>query len=247
MAFTGYLPLPFKPHCLPSLDLESRKVEYSVVRGEGRRYTYFRFRPDLTLEVVVPRGRNVDPERAIKEKLPWILKERERLARSRRVLGPENLMYAGQDLKVAYSQGPTDSLVPDLEARIIRVTSSSRSALKELVRRWFLKESSAYAARRVRELAPLLGVRPSRVDVREIGKWGYCTRGGRLSFSWQLVALPERLREYVILHELAHLAEFNHSRSFKRKLGSVCPDFRQREAELDLILPYDRLAPLPQT
>ena len=82
-----------------------------------------------------------------------------------------------------------------------------------------------------------------RVDVREIGKWGYCTRGGRLSFSWQLIALPERLREYVVLHELTHLSHFDHSPAFKRKLAAYCPDFRDRERELNLVAPYNRLAP----
>lgn len=76
------------------------------------------------------------------------------------------------------------------------------------------------------------------VDVREIGKWGYCTKGGRLTFSWQLIALSERLREYVVLHELTHLREFNHSAAFKDRLQSVCPDFRDRERDLGLVAPY---------
>jgi predicted metal-dependent hydrolase len=69
--------------------------------------------------------------------------------------------------------------------------------------------------------------------VREIRNWGYCTRSGRISINWQLIALPERLREYVLLHELTHLSEFNHSRQFYRRLSSVCPDYRRRERELD--------------
>ncbi len=58
-----------------------------------------------------------------------------------------------------------------------------------------------------------------------------------MSFNWQLIALPERLREYVVLHELTHLSEFSHSPAFKRKLATVCPDFRLRERELDKIAP----------
>jgi predicted metal-dependent hydrolase len=77
--------------------------------------------------------------------------------------------------------------------------------------------------------------------VREVRKWGYCTRRGRLSFSWQLAALSDRLREYVVLHELTHLTEFNHSAAFRKRLQLFCPDFRDREKELDLVVPYDRL------
>ncbi|MGH9919941.1 MAG: M48 metallopeptidase family protein [Nitrososphaerales archaeon] len=53
------------------------------------------------------------------------------------------------------------------------------------------------------------------------------------------MALPERLREYVVLHELTHLEEFNHSLAFKKKLARTCPDYRQREKELDYISPAE--------
>jgi len=226
---------------MPSIDLGNRRIEYSVVKGTSRSYTYFRFRPDLTLEVVVPRGRPVDAERAITRKAGEIRKEYERAVKTQLVLGPETVMYDGRNLKVVHSEAATDGLVPNFDAGELLVSSTERKGLKELVRRWFLKESSAYVVKKVKELAPRVGVKPSRVDVREIGKWGYCTREGRLTFSWQLIALPERLREYIVFHELTHLAEFNHSPAFRRRLAAVCPDFRDREKELDLVRPYDRL------
>lgn len=228
---------------LQEFNIGSRRIEYSVVHGASRRYTYFRFRPDLTLEVVLPRGRQVDVERVIAERSGWLGREYDRLAKTRNVLGGDEVMFDGEILKVAYSEGSGDSLVPDIPNRAVTLRTDDPRRIRELVRRWFLAESSAYAVRKVAELAPRLGVRPTRVDVREIGKWGYCTRGGRLSFSWQLAALPERLREYVVIHELTHLLEFNHSADFRRKLALVCPDFRDRERELDLVAPYERLAP----
>ena len=94
----------------------------------------------------------------------------------------------------------------------------------------------------MKKLSDLEATLPSTfkvADVREIKNWGYCTRNGRLSFSWQLIALPERLREYVILHELTHLEEFNHSPAFKRRLAKLCPDYREREKELDYISPAE--------
>jgi len=224
------------------LDLGSRRIEYSIVRGNSRRYTYFHFRPDLTLEVVIPRGRGVDVEKELMARASWLRREYERASKTRRVLSREEVMYGGAPLRVVYAEGPGDPLVPNIASGQVTVRAKDWRMLRELVRRWFLKESSSYAVRRVSELAPKLGVRPARVDVREMGKWGYCTREGRLSFSWQLAALPERLREYVVLHELTHLIEFNHSPAFRKNLASVCPDFRDRERELDLIVPYDRLA-----
>ncbi len=223
------------------MDVGSRRIQYSIIKGASRRYTYFRFKPDLTLEVVLPKGRRVDPEAQIRAKRDWVLREYERIARTRRVLESDRVMFKGEYLKIEFVESSEESLSHDLQRRQVQVRANERRRVKELVRRWFLKETSAYVVRRVSILAPAMGVRPSRVDTREISKWGYCTRGGRLSFSWQLIALPEKLQEYVVMHELTHLSEFNHSVSFRKKLMSVCPDFRQREKELNGILPYSRM------
>ena len=228
---------------LPSFVLGDRVIRYAVVRGTSRRYTYFRFRPDLTLEVVLPPGRRVDMTRAVRERSSWLRREYDRMSQTRRVLGSGSVMYGGVPLRLVFVEDPDTSLSPDFGAGLVTIRATEKRATKELIRRWFLKESSAYAVKKVGECAPRVGARPSRVDVREIGKWGYCTRDGRLSFSWQLVALPEPLREYVVLHELTHLLVFNHSAAFRSKLAAVCPDFRARERELDLIVPYDRLEP----
>jgi hypothetical protein len=226
---------------LPTLDLGTGRIKYSVVKGTSRRYTYFRFRRDLTLEVVLPRGRQIDIEKAIRERSTWLRREYRRLSSTKSVLTGDAVMFDGRYLKIGLSEGLEDQLTPEILKGEVVVHTSDTRRIRELVRRWFLKESSAYVVKKVAELAPRVGAKPSRVDVREIGKWGYCTRGGRLSFSWQLIALPEILREYIVLHELTHLLEFNHSPAFKKRLEAVCPDFRRRERELDLVAPYDKL------
>jgi predicted metal-dependent hydrolase len=227
---------------VPFIDIGTSKIEYSVVKGASSRYTYFRFRPDMVLEVALPRRGRASPEAAIKGKLPWIRREYRRMLETKKVLGRDSVLFNGSYLRVVREEGLGDRLVPDLARGELRVITNDGLRTKELIRRWFLKETSSYVVRRVGELAPILGVRPSRVDVREIGKWGYCTRSGRISFSWQLAALPEKLRDYVVLHELTHLVSFDHSPGFRRRLATHCPDFRQRETELDRILPYDKMS-----
>jgi len=226
---------------LPFVDLGPNRIEYTLVNGRSRRHTYFRFRNDLTLEVVLPRGMKLDVARAIEERSAWLRHEYDRLSRTKNVLTKDQVMFDGKLLRVAFSRSSAEFVSPDPSKGTVTLFASGPERLRELVRRWFLAESSAYVVKKVADLSPRLGVRATRVDVREIGKWGYCTRGGRVSFSCQLAALPERLREYVVLHELAHLVHFDHSRAFKMKLAAVCPDFRDRERELDLIAPFDRL------
>ena len=222
------------------MEIGGKRIEYQVLRGTSRRYTYFRFKPDLTLEVVLPRGRLGDAGAAISQRREWILEKYEEMRKSRRILDDERVMFDGTFLEIVYEQGlEKEEILPDLEGGAVVVHASDRSRVRELVRRWFLKETSRYVMKKLSDLAATLPAAYKMADVREIKNWGYCTRSGRLSFSWQLIALPEPLREYIVLHELTHLEEFNHSPAFKRKLAKVCPDYRQREKELDYISPAE--------
>ncbi len=169
----------------------------------------------------------------------WILKYEEMLC-ERRVLDGESLMFDGERLAMRFEQArEREEILPDRDRGVVVVRASEKSRVRELVRRWFLRESSRYVVQKLSEVSVQFHEKCRRADVREIKSWGYCTRTGRISFSWQLIALPEKLREYVILHELTHLSEFNHSREFKRRLQAFCPDFRLRERELDLVRPFD--------
>jgi predicted metal-dependent hydrolase len=225
---------------LPALEIGGKRIEYQVLRGTSRRYTYFRFRQDLTLEIVLPWGRLGDASSAISQRREWILKKYEEMQRTRRILDDNRVMFDGRFLEIVYEEAlDKEEILPDLVEGKVVVRASERSRVRELVRRWFLRETSRYVMKKLADLAPILPAAYKRADVREIKNWGYCTRTGRLSFSWQLIALPERLREYVILHELTHLEEFNHSAAFKRKLARTCPDYRQREKELDYISPAE--------
>jgi predicted metal-dependent hydrolase len=221
---------------VPVIQIGTHRIEYSVTTGTSRRYTYFRFRADKTLEIILPRGRRVDLDSAIRNRQAWIVKHYEQLSQSRRILDEDQVMFDGEHLRLVFEESQEkEELLHDPIRKVVTVRSSERSRVRELVRRWFLKETSRYVVAKLEGLSGALDVKYSRADVRQMKNWGYCTRGGRLSFNWQLIALPERLREYIILHELAHLSEFNHSSAFKGRLAAFCPDYRQREKELDKI------------
>ncbi len=66
-------------------------------------------------------------------------------------------------------------------------------------------------------------------------RWGSCSGNRNLSFNYKLILLPERLRDYVIVHELCHLQEFNHSSKFWELVARQFPDFRKLRAELRAI------------
>lgn len=72
-----------------------------------------------------------------------------------------------------------------------------------------------------------------RVSIRNSkGRWGSCSAEGNLNFSFNLVFLPEHLVDYLIVHELCHLRELNHSPRFWALVSLCVPDYRKRRMEL---------------
>ena len=72
-----------------------------------------------------------------------------------------------------------------------------------------------------------------RVAIRDQRtRWGSCSRKGNLNFNYRIVLLPDRLADYIIVHELCHLAEMNHSSNFWKLVAQTLPDYAARRCEL---------------
>jgi len=80
--------------------------------------------------------------------------------------------------------------------------------------------------RRLLELAAEHGVMVTRISVRNPRwRWGSCSRNGHLSLNWRLVQMPDSVRDYVMVHELMHLKQMDHSPKFWKLVAAACPDF----------------------
>ena len=80
---------------------------------------------------------------------------------------------------------------------------------------------------RVQYYAQILGVTYGRITIRsQRSRWGSCSAKGNLNFNCLLMLCPEEVRDYVVIHELCHRKELNHSAAFWAEVEKVCPDYR---------------------
>ena len=80
----------------------------------------------------------------------------------------------------------------------------------------------------LRRRADALGLPVGRVSIRnQRSRWGSCARDGRITLNWRLLAMPEWVRDYVIVHELMHLKRMDHSPEYWRLVEGACPEYRK--------------------
>ena len=93
--------------------------------------------------------------------------------------------------------------------------------------RTLAREASEKLPERVRFFAGKMGVTCGRITIRsQRTRWGSCSAKGNLNFNCLLMLCPEEVRDYVVIHELCHRKELNHSTAFWSEVEQYCPDYR---------------------
>lgn len=95
-------------------------------------------------------------------------------------------------------------------------------------RRELAQKAGEVLARRTSYFAKKMGVTYGRITIRDQKtRWGSCSGRGNLNFNWRLILMPENVLDYVVVHELAHRREMNHSSRFYQVVESVIPEYRE--------------------
>jgi predicted metal-dependent hydrolase len=110
---------------------------------------------------------------------------------------------------------------------------ASTTQVREVAEAWLKKQARTLFEQRLQHFAPLLGVRWSKLSLSSAStRWGSARSDGHIRLNWRLIHLPVSQIDYVVVHELAHLREMNHSPRFWETVGEVMPDYAQRRKAL---------------
>jgi YgjP-like, metallopeptidase domain len=115
----------------------------------------------------------------------------------------------------------------------VRIPASGMVEPMPLLERWLRKQAREAICVLIAERSREFRRRPGRIFIMDQRtKWGGCSRRGNLSFNWRLIMAPPPVLDYVVVHELVHLAVLNHSRRFWLMLRSILPDSEQHKTWL---------------
>ena len=185
------------------LQTEKGKLRIEVIRS-GRKSLGLEVKADGSVKARVPYGASRRDVAAFLEKYQgWILRKQEQFRRREQVKTEE-----------------TRNGRPELPAWE-NLSAGDKKKIKEKI------------TERVMLFSRQMGVTVGRITIRnQKTRWGSCSAQGNVNFNYRLYYMPEALLDYVVIHELAHRRQMNHSPKFWREVERFCPDYKKRKAEL---------------
>jgi predicted metal-dependent hydrolase len=139
------------------------------------------------------------------------------------------IMFKGADHMIVHSPGSRGSVRHDQENASLHVAGDLRHLSRRL-RDWLKQEAKRELAAASLAYAKAMEVTFHRISIRDqSSRWGSCSTGGNLSYSWRLILAPSFVLDYVTAHEVAHLKHMNHGTRYWRLVLSHCP--RAKEAQ----------------
>ncbi len=142
----------------------------------------------------------------------------------------ESFLYLGENYKLNI----VNDIVGDVELKENLLLSQEKaSCAKDVVIKWYKSEAERKIKERCEWYSRLAGYKPLSIKISDAQKrWGSCGHGRTVNFSWRLIMAPMEIIDYVVVHELVHLEQRDHSRLFWDKVKSIQPDFKRRRTWL---------------
>ncbi len=193
------------------------------VREREVRHPTIQVLPSGRVRVTVPPGTPVHS--LIERNSAWIERKKGELEEiSRSITGQEGrILLGGKFFRL--ETGPSCGIREGEGVVSYTTPRDLKLFLKERLRDDLLPRLEAQAVQ--------MHVRVAGITVREQrSRWASCSPGGRISVNLRVLALPEDIRDYLVVHELSHLPEPNHSRKYWKRVGEFFPDYRYAEEEL---------------
>jgi hypothetical protein len=222
------------------VELGGQTISYTLKRSARRRSIGLRI-DHRGLTVSIPlRATETWLHDVLRDKADWVVDKlgswQSRHPPAQRWAGGETLPFRGGALVLRIESGRRAAA--NREESVLRVAlpaPDDTTAIERTVMAWYRRQATQLFSERVAFYAERLGVLPRAVKLSSARtRWGSCTTHGVVRLNWRLVKLPPELADYVVVHELAHLREMNHSAAFWRVVEHACPDYADRRRALRL-------------
>jgi predicted metal-dependent hydrolase len=210
--------------------MEDIPVE-KIIRSR-RRTLALEITPSATLIVRAPlRASTSAIEETIRQKSSWILRKFDEMKKRPPL---RRIEYAEGELFLFLGRSYPLHIVEEGSMTIERsdklyVSLLLMPEIRSRLKCWYIEEARKELQTRCMWFSLQTGYTPAAVRVSDAQKrWGSCTQKGIINFSWRLIQAPPEIVDYVVVHELVHLSQPDHSKKFWAKIKRIMPDYEWR-------------------
>jgi predicted metal-dependent hydrolase len=215
------------------LALTKGQIPIALIRNPRARRYVLHLSPNGSARVTIPRGGSVAEARRFAERnVAWVERALQRLSMrpvrpTQWTIGTE-ILFRGELMTIqAGANGESGRIRFGSEA--IKF-SDAAGDLRRVIERHLWRLAAKEFPPKVFEFATAHQLTVRRVTVRnQRSRWGSCSRQGTVSLNWRLIQAPAFVGDYLVLHELMHLRQMNHSARFWREVQRVCPEYHAAE------------------
>jgi predicted metal-dependent hydrolase len=213
--------------------LSTGRLAVTLTRNPRARRYILRVDHHGHARVTIPRGGSAaEARRFTQTNRKWLERQLQKLASTPKHpaewLVGSGVLFRGELVKIEANINGESGVI-QFATEFVRV-KDTQANLRPQLERHLWKLATKELAPRVLEYAAQHQLRVHRVSVRDQrSRWGSCSRKGTISLNWRLVQAPQFVSDYIILHELMHLRQMNHSPRFWREVESVCPEYKKAE------------------
>jgi predicted metal-dependent hydrolase len=216
--------------------IDGKDLHYILKQSLRTRYVRLEIWPDQTLVVIVPGRYDMKyVNQFIRSKREWIYKKLAQQSRVKKVDGDRELgdkdiiRFLGSPVTITLVSGNIKSDRVSLEqGRLLVNPDGSDKTIDSLVEDWYRFQAKLLINEKIETFSRQMGLEYKGFSIRgQRTRWGSCSRKKILSFNWKLMKAPETIIDYVVIHELAHLKEMNHSSKFWDLVGKYYPEYKK--------------------
>lgn len=226
------------------VQLSDQQYPYHFVRSKRAKYLRLKLSHTGELSVVVPQG--ISLKRAssfVESQVNWLESKLPQLQLSEHneYSKPDvlDLQYLGESWSIEYfpdESADSIRLNPDTSSRQLTCVGSvdDKELLKKTIGLWLKSKAESVIPQRLSELAEIHGFHYRRVTIRgQKTRWGSCSSQKNINLNYKLLFLPAPMVDYVLIHELCHTLEMNHSKRFWELVADCDPNFKQHDKSLN--------------
>ena len=214
-------------------------LEYKIVRSPKRRTLTITVERDRAVIVHAPEGTSEETvHRLINTKRQWLFeklhhaqKYQDRLhPPGKEVVNGESALYLGKDYRIEITETASGGVE---FSRMFMVPVSHQGKRREALKAWYIARAKEIILPRTEQTARELGVKFNAAKIVDNRyRWGSCTVNSTVNFNWRLIKAPMFVIDYVVVHELAHLMENNHTARFWNIVRASNPTIEKAKAWL---------------